>query len=87
MYSQTDGQTDFNVELDIPLAHPWSSKVISHAPTTDGSAASKREEKKIAKYSKERHISGGSPCLTPLVFEHFERCGNSGEKFLHQISH
>ena len=47
--------TDFNVELDVSLAHPWSSEVISHATTTDGSAASKREEKKIEKYNKERH--------------------------------
>ena len=78
--------TDFNVEFDVSLAHPWSSGVISHAATADGSAASKREEKKIEKYSKERHTGGGTPCLIPLVFEHFGRWGNNGEKFLHQIS-
>ena len=61
--------TDFNVELDISLAHPWRSEVISHAATMDGSAASKREEKKIEKYSKERHTGGGSPCLIPLIFK------------------
>ena len=70
----------------MSLAHPWSSEAISHAATMDGSAASKREEKKIEKYSKERHTGGGSPCLIPLVFEHFGRWGNSREKFLHQIS-
>ena len=77
--------TNFNVELDVSLAHPWSSEVISHAATTDGSAASKRKEKKIEKYSKERHTGRDSPCLIPLVFKHFERWGNSGEK-IHQIS-
>ena len=38
------------------------------------------------KYNKERHTGGGSLCLIPLVFEHFGRWWNSGEKFLHQIS-
>ena len=46
----------------------------------------KGEEKKIEKYSKERHTGGGSPCLIPLVFERFGCWGNNGEKFLHQIS-
>ena len=78
--------TDFNVELDISLAHPWSTDIISVAATTDGSAASKREGKKREKYSRETHTSGGSPCLIPLVFEHYGRWGNAGEKFLHQIS-
>ena len=78
--------TDFNVELDVSLAHPSRSEVISHADKTDGSAASKRGEKKIEKYSKERHTGGGSPCLIPLVFKHFGRWGNSREKFFHQMS-
>ena len=60
------------------------AQLISHAATTDGSAASKREEKKIEKYSKERHTGGGSPCLIPLVYKHFGCCENSRKKFLHQ---
>ena len=46
----------------------------------------KREEKKIKKYSIERHSGRSYPCLIPLVFKHFGCWGNSGEKFLHQIS-
>ena len=78
MNRQTDEQTDryTNRQTDI----------ISVAATTDGSAASKREGKKREKYSRETHTSGGSPCLIPLVFEHYGRWGNAGEKFLHQIS-
>ena len=78
--------TDFNVKLDISLAHPWSSELILHAATTDGSAASKRKEKKIEKYSKERNTGGGFSCLISLVFEQCGCWGNNGEKVLHQIS-
>ena len=68
--------TDFNAELDISLAHPWSLEAISLAATPNKSAGSKREETKIEKYSKERHAGKGSPSLIPLVFKHFERWGN-----------
>ena len=40
-----------NVELDVPLAHPWSSDILfPTSATTDGAAASRREERKKARY-------------------------------------
>ena len=33
-----------NVELDISLTHPWSSDIFPTSATTDGAAASRRED-------------------------------------------
>ena len=91
---QTDRQTDIcsnvfdsNVDLDVSLAHPWCSDIISKAAWQDGAAALRREEKKIEKYQKETRPGGFSPNLIPLVFEHYGRWGTEAEKFLNKISH
>ena len=78
---------DSNVDLDVSLAHPWCSDIISKAAWQDGAAALRREEKKIEKYQKETRPGGFSPNLIPLVFEHYGRWGTEGEKFLNKISH
>ena len=49
-----------NVELDISLAHPWSSDIFPTSASKDGPAASKREDRKVARY--ERDISWWSLC-------------------------
>ena len=78
---------DSNVDLDVSLAHPWCSDIISKAAWQDGAAALRREEKKIEKYQKETRPGGFSPNLIPLVFEHYGRWGTEAEKFLNKISH
>ena len=40
-----------NVDLDIALAHPWSSDIFPRSSESDGAAAEKREERKKAKYA------------------------------------
>ena len=63
-YSTSDSRPDIivfdtgagsNVELDVALAHPWSSDIFPTSATTDtdGAAASRREERKKARYDRE----------------------------------
>ena len=73
---------DFNVELDISIAHPWSSDILPSADQTSGVAALRREEK----YSTETHPGGFSPKLMVSVLEHFGFWGQEGQRFLHEIS-
>ena len=74
------------VELDVALAHPWSSDIFPTSATTDGAAASRREERKKARYDRERYPGGLSVKVTPLVLEHFGRWGKQGEEYLDQLS-
>ena len=37
-----------NVDLDIALAHPWSSDIFPRSSETDGAAAERREDRKKA---------------------------------------
>ena len=80
------GASDFNVELDISLAHPWCPDIISAAGLNNGVAALKRENKKIKKYNGERHSGGNSSDLVPLVCEHFGYWGKDSVRFLNRIS-
>ncbi len=75
-----------NVDLDISLAHPWSSEIVSSAAHTDGAAALKREEKKLTKYYKQLLPGGESFTIVPLVLEHFGRWGKESECYLQQLS-
>ena len=77
---------DFNVELDISIAHPWSSDILPSAAQASGVAALRREKKKKEKYGTETHPGGFSPKLIPLVLEHFGFWGQEGQRFLHEIS-
>ena len=74
------------MELDVALAHPWSSDIFPTSATTDGAAASRREERKKARYDRERYPGGLSVKVTPLVLEHFGRWGKQGEEYLDQLS-
>ena len=42
-----------NVDLDIALAHPWSSDIFPRSSESDGAAAERRKERKKANYAKE----------------------------------
>ena len=62
-----------NVDLDISLAHPWSSDIFPRSSESDGAAAEGREERKKAKYAKENLPGGSTVRFIPLVIEHFGR--------------
>ena len=59
-----------NTDLDVCLAHPWSSKVIISSASTAGATALRREQTKAEKCSNER-LPSEAVRLVPLVFEHF----------------
>ena len=52
----------------------------------DGAAASRREDIKHSKYSKEQLPGGYTPTLIPLVFEHFGGWGEEASTFLNKLS-
>ncbi len=64
-----------NLELNIVLAHSWSSDIFSLSPTIDGAAASRLEDRKKARYGKETYPEGASVQVIPLVLEHYGRWG------------
>ena len=51
----------------MALAHPWSQNILQSAATMDG-AASRREDIKHSKYSKEQLPGGYTPTFISLVF-------------------
>ena len=75
-----------NTDLDVSLAHPWSSEVIFSSASTEGAAALRREQTKAEKYSMERLPGEEAVRLVPLVLEHFGHWGQQAEKYLHQLS-
>ena len=61
-YSISDNRPDIavfdtgvgsNVELDIALSLPWSSDIFPTSATIDGVVASRREDQKKARYTRE----------------------------------
>ena len=75
-----------NVDLDIALAHPWSSDIFSRSSESDGAAAERREERKKAKYAKENLPGGSTVSFVPLVIEHFGRWSEMGKNFLERLA-
>ena len=75
-----------NVELDIALAHPWSLDIFPTSATMEGAAAARREDRKLARYEKEKHPGGLSVRVVPLVLEHFGRQGKKAETYLDDLS-
>ena len=66
-YTTTDNRPDIvffdsdignNVDLDISLAHPWSSDIFPSSAGVNGAAAERRANRKIEKYSKQQ-LPGG----------------------------
>ena len=62
-----------NIDLDLTLAHPWSSDIFSRLSESNGAAAERREERKKAKYAQENLPGGSTVSFIPLVVEHFGR--------------
>ena len=75
-----------NVDLDIELAHPWSSDIFPTSATMEGAATVRREDRKLALYEKEKHPGGLSVRVVPLVLEHFGRWGKKAETYLDDLS-
>ena len=67
-----------NVELDISLAHPWSSDIFPSSAHVSGVAAERRADRKKEKYSKQQLPGGTIATVTPLVMEQFGAWGIDG---------
>ena len=67
-----------NVDLDISLAHPWSSDIFPSSAGVSGAAAERRADRKKEKYSKQQLPGGIIATITPLVIEHFGAWGIDG---------
>ena len=81
-----DFSSGSNTDLDVSLAHPWSSEVILSSASTEGAAALQREQTKAEKYSMERLLGEEAVRLVPLVLEQNGHWGQLAEKYLHQLS-
>ena len=58
-----------------------SSDIFPTSATMDGAAASRREDRKVASYEKERYPGGLAVRVVPLVLEHFGRWGKKAVLF------
>ena len=72
---QTDSDTAYNIDLDISLAHPWSSDMFPTSAGVDGAAADRRADRKRAKYNKQQLLGGSIVSTIPLVMESFGAWG------------
>ncbi|XP_065835800.1 uncharacterized protein [Oscarella lobularis] len=70
-------------DLDISLAHPWSSEASRRSAVEDGAAAFFRE--KISKYRTCQRSAGSTAKFIPIVAEHFGRWGQSALDFLQSL--
>ena len=81
-----NAESGANIDLDISLAHPWSSDVFPSSAEATGVAANRRETRKMAKYE-QHNLPGGSVVkVVPLVMEHFESWGEEARKFLQKLT-
>ena len=81
-----DSDIGNNVDLDISLAHPWSSDIFPSSAGVSGAAAERRADRKKEKYSKQQLPGGIIATVTPLVMEHFGAWGIDGWKLLCKLS-
>ena len=81
-----DSASGANVELDIALAHPWSSDTFHKSAEIDGVPAKRREERKHSRYKKERLPGDTSVSLIPLVLENYRRWSEEAWKFLQKLA-
>jgi hypothetical protein len=75
-----------NIDLDISLAHPWSSEILSRSSKEDRAAAQRQEDNKVKKYSQLNLPGGDHPNFIPLVFEHFGKWGREAEEYLRVLA-
>ena len=73
-YTTTDNRLDIvffdsnienNIDLDISLAHPWSSDIFPSSAGVSGAAAERRADRKKEKYSKQQLPGGIIATVTP----------------------
>ena len=76
---QTNRQTDRQTNR-------LEQRSIFSSTSTEGFAASRKEQTKSEKYSMERLPGKEAVRLVPLVLEHFGHWGQQAEKYLHQLS-
>ncbi|XP_062507564.1 uncharacterized protein LOC134183980 [Corticium candelabrum] len=81
-----DSASGANAELEIALAHPWSSDTFPKSAEIDGAAAKRQEERKNSRYKKERLPGGMSVSLIPQLLEHYRRWGEEAWKFLQKLA-
>ena len=74
-----DPDKSYHVNLDIALAHHWSSDIFPNSSESDGAAAERREERKKAKYANENLPSGSTVSFIALVIQHFGQWGEKGK--------
>ena len=77
-----DSDTGYNIDLDISLAHPWSSDIFPTSAGVDRAAADRRADRKRPKYNKQQLPGGSIVSAIPLVMEHFGAWGFDAWKFL-----
>ena len=70
--------------LDVSVIHPQSGSVLARGACSDGAAAAKREEDKLAKYLDDATRLGY--LFEPLVFEVFGRWSPIGKRLFSQFS-
>ena len=94
-YTTTDNRPDIvffdsdignNVDLDISLAHPWSSDIFPSSAGVSGVAAERRADRKKQKYSKQQLPGDIIATVTPLVMEHLGAWGIDGWKLLCKLA-
>ena len=76
-----DAESGANIDLDISLAHPWSSDVFPSSAEATGVAANRRETRKMAKYEQHKLPGVSVVKVVPLVIEHFGSWGEEARKF------
>ena len=74
-----DPDSGKEVELDIPLAHPWALDTLPKAAT-------QREMLKDAKYAKKARPCGTTLNFILLVMKHFGWWGQEAQKYLNNLS-
>ena len=60
-----------NIDLDISLAHPWSSDIFPLSAGVSGAAAERRADRNKEKYRKQQLPGGIIATVSLLVMEHF----------------
>ena len=81
-----DAESGSNLDLDISLAHPWSSDVFPSSAEATGVAANRRETRKVSKYEQHKLPEGSVVKVVPLVMEHFGSWGEEARKFLQKLA-
>ena len=74
-----------SIDLDISLAHPWSSEVFPSSSKIDGLASKRREEKKKNQVSRRKATNWQPNNLEALVIEHFGRWGDEEEQYFRTL--